>query len=387
MEQKKQVKLKTSVGIVYDLRTDYLAQGWSEKDVAEFDSADTIDALQRTIEGLGYKAEKIGNGERLCRLLIEGRRWDMIFNISESFGGRCRESQVPALLEMFGVPYTFSDPLVCAATLDKSIAKRLVAERGLATPAFHVIEDASDIGDVSLRYPVFVKPLAEGTGKGVDHNSLIEDPSKLERICTDMLEEYDQPVLVEEYLPGREFTVGILGSGREACVLGTMEIEIRGKREPAVYSYTNKEECESRIFYRPLLDNPRLKKQVEELALKSYRVLQCRDGGRVDIRCDAAGKPSFMEINPLPGLHPTHSDLPMIATQEGMRYEELIGTIIESAFSRVRRSRVPGFTKPAKTSVGFKEEEEEWEYLPKHGIHTGPVPVRVRLERKSWMEY
>jgi len=377
----------TSVGIVYDLRTDYLEQGWSEKDVAEFDSADTIDALQRTIEGLGYKAEKIGNGERLCRLLIDGRRWDMIFNISESFGGRCRESQVPALLEMFGVPYTFSDPLVCAATLDKSIAKRLVAQRGLATPPFHVIEDVSDIDDVNLKYPVFAKPLAEGTGKGVDHNSLIDDPSKLERICADMLEEYAQPVLVEEYLPGREFTVGILGCGRKAWVLGTMEIEIRGKREPAVYSYTNKEECESRILYRPLLDDPRLKEHVEDLALESYRVLQCRDGGRVDIRCDAEGKPSFMEINPLPGLHPTHSDLPMIATQEGLRYEELIGTIIDSAFSRVRQNRVPGFKTSAKTSFGFEEEEKELGYLPKHGIHTGPVPVRVRLERKSWTEY
>lgn len=387
MEQKKQTKLKTSVGIVYDLRKDYLEQGWSEKDVAEFDSEDTIDALQRTIEGLGFKVEKIGNGERLCRLLIEGRRWDMIFNISESFGGRCRESQVPALLEMFGVPYTFSDPLVCAATLDKSIAKRLVAQRGLATPPFHVIEDVSEIDDVRLRYPVFIKPLAEGTGKGIDHNSLIDDPSKLARICAQMLEEYAQPVLVEEYLPGREFTVGILGSGRDAYVLGTMEIEIRGKSEPAVYSYINKEECERRILYRPLLDNPRLKKQVEELALESYRTLQCRDGGRVDIRCDAMGKPSFIEVNPLPGLHPTHSDLPMIATQEGMRYEELIGAIIGSAFLRAERTHNPGFKKPAKTRFYFEEEEKEWDGLPKDGFHTGPVPARVRLERKSWVEY
>lgn len=341
MDKQHPADIKASIGLVYDLRTDYLAQGWSEEDTAEFDSEETIDALHRTISGLGFPTERIGNGTTLCRLLVEGRRWDMVFNIAEGFGGRCRESQVPALLEMFRIPCTFSDPLVCAATLDKSIAKKLVAQHGLPTPAFTVIEDGAEINSLKLRYPVFAKPLAEGTGKGIDQNSLIDNPSRLREACADMIKKFRQPVLVEEFLPGREFTVGILGTGRNARVLGTMEIEMRSKLEPAIYSYLNKEECASRIIYHPLTDDPELKKDVEDLALGTYRVLECRDAGRVDIRCDASGRPGFMEINPLPGLHPTHSDLPMIATQEGMSYQTLIGSIIESAFARTREGERP----------------------------------------------
>lgn len=324
------------IGLVYDLRTDYLAEGLSEEQAAEFDSEETIAALESTIASLGYAVERIGSAKRLCERLVKGERWDMVFNIAEGLGGRCRESQTPALLELYGIPYTFSDALVCAATLDKAVAKRLVAQVGLATPAFSVVQSAADVDAVSLRYPLFAKPLAEGTGKGIDQNCHIDSSAQLKTMCRELLDKYSQPVLVEEFLPGREFTVGIVGTGATARVVGTMEIEMRKKNEPAIYSFLNKEECESRIIYHPIQDDLKLKAAVETLALDSYRVLECRDGGRVDIRCDAAGKPCFIEVNPLAGLHPMHSDLPMIATQEGMPYAELIKAILDSAFERYK---------------------------------------------------
>lgn len=326
--------MKPLVGLVYDLRSEYLSQGYSEEDVAEFDSDATIQLLQEAIERCGYRTERIGHGKALALKLAAGHRWDMVFNIAEGIGGRCRESYVPALLEMYGIPYTFSDPLICALTLDKAMAKQWVALHGLATPAFAVVETMADIDAVKLTYPLFAKPLAEGTGKGVDQNSKIENATKLKAVCAELLSRYGQPVLVEEFLPGREFTVGILGTGEGVSVLGTMEIELVSKHEPAIYSYLNKEECESRIHYHPLQDDPVLKEKVEQLSLRCYQVLQCRDAGRVDVRCDGDGEPCFIEVNPLAGLHPVHSDLPMIATQEGMSYDTLIGTILENAFKR-----------------------------------------------------
>ncbi|MBN1974859.1 MAG: hypothetical protein JW787_14560 [Sedimentisphaerales bacterium] len=330
--------MKKRIGLVYDLRNDYLALGYSESDVAEFDSEGTISALQETIESLGYETERIGNGWALCKALVAGRRWDMVFTIAEGLFGRSRESQVPALLELYQVPYTFSDPLVCAATLDKAIAKKLVASEGLPTPGFAVVRSPDDIANVGLSYPLFAKPLAEGTGKGIDQKSKIETPRQLDSICRSLLKKYKQPVIVEEYLSGREFTVGIVGSGQKARVIGTMEIEIAVDGEPAIYSYLNKEECETRIRYSALRE-PVKKQEVETLALRCYQVLECRDGGRVDIRCNGQGKPSFLEVNPLAGLHPSHSDLPMIATQEGMPYKDLINAILQSAFERAAQEK------------------------------------------------
>jgi len=325
--------MKRIVGLVYDLRKDYMAEGFTEEQAAEFDSDDTINCLHTAIENVGYQVERVGNGRALAKELAAGRRWDMIFNIAEGVGGRCRESFVPSLCELYAVPYTFSDALVSAATLDKSFAKRLVRDAGLPTPRFRVVETPEDVRRITLDYPLFAKPLAEGTGKGVDHKSRIDSPDRLFEACEYLLRRFEQPVLVEEFLPGREFTVGILGSGEDSYVLGILEIEIPKDTTSAIYSYTVKEQCEKLVKYSPYRKGS-LHKPLEQLALKSYRVLQCRDAGRVDIRCDKSGNPCFLEVNPLPGLHPTHSDLPMIATNEGMKYEELIGTIINNALKR-----------------------------------------------------
>jgi len=327
--------MKQLVGLTYDLRDDYLSAGLEIHQVAEFDSAQTLDAIEQAIISLGYRTDRIGNGPALARRLVDGDRWDMVFNIAEGLSGRSRESQVPCLLEMFNQPYTFSDPLTCAATLDKAVAKRLVRSAGLATPDFAIVRSASDIARVNLTFPLFAKPLAEGTGKGIDTQSRIESPSQLREICNRLLEVYDQPVLVEQYLPGREFTVAIIGWGNESTVLGSLEIVLNSPAHKSIYSYDAKERCEELVTYKPPGDSVRA--PVERLALEAYIALDCRDAGRVDIRCDRSGAPSFMELNPLPGMHPTHSDLPMIATQQGLAYQQLIAAILDSAFARSSR--------------------------------------------------
>jgi len=322
-----------TIAMVYDLRDDYLAEGFSEEQVAEFDSVATISFLEQALQSLGYATERIGNGLALAKALAGGRRWDLVFNFAEGLKGRSREAQVPALLEMYGVAYTFSDPLVCALTLDKAMTKRVVQSAGLYTPRFFVVASPDDVESVALQYPLFAKPMAEGTGKGVDHRSRITSAEELRSVCAHLLERFDQPVLVEEYLPGREFTTAILGTGRDAQVLGTMEMTIRPNAPAADYSYEVKELCEQCVNYFPMPQGA-LRDEVEDLALRAYQALECRDTGRVDLRLDARGRPAFIELNPLPGLHPTHSDLPMIATQEGMAYDELIGRIVRSALTR-----------------------------------------------------
>jgi D-alanine-D-alanine ligase len=325
------------IGLVYDLRDDYLAEGYKPEQVAEFDSEETIAALAGAIAGLGHLAVRIGNAKALARALVAGERWDLVFNIAEGLHGRSREAQVPALLELYGIGYTLSDPLVCAVTLDKAVAKRLVLSAGLRTPQFVVVRSEADIDKIKLDYPLFAKPLAEGTGKGIDGRSFIDAPAALRASSLYMLEHFAQPVLVEEYLSGREFTTAVLGNGERARALGSMEVEILGSAGPAIYSYESKEECERMVRYSPLREQP-LKAQVEELALACYLALECRDAARVDIRLDSHGRPSFLEVNPLPGIHPTHSDLPMIATQEGMSYPELVGGIIAAACERLGKN-------------------------------------------------
>jgi D-alanine-D-alanine ligase len=324
------------VGLTYDLRSEYLASGFSEESVAEFDSDQTVDAVDSAIRQLGHQTERIGNAFSLAKKLAAGHRWDLVFNFAEGLKGRCRESQVPALLELYGIGYTFSDPLVCALTLDKAFAKRLVRDARLPTPDFAVIENLSQLPAVSLKFPLFAKPLAEGTGKGIDKHSKIDSPKHLQDICRKLLERFDQPVLIEEYLPGREFTTAVLGNGANARVLGTMEFTIRKDAPAQDYSYQVKELCEQFVHYFPMTKG-KLRSEVEDLAVETYRVLECRDAARVDIRLDSAGRPSFLEINPLPGLNPTHSDLPMIAVQEGLSFKELIGIIINNALERLKK--------------------------------------------------
>jgi D-alanine-D-alanine ligase len=322
------------IGLTYDLRADYLAAGFGDEETAEFDRPDTIDAIEAALRQLGYRTERIGHVFALAGRLARGERWDLVFNIAEGLAGVSREAQVPAMLEAFQIPCTFSDPLVSALTLDKARTKRVLRDLGLPTAPFVVIESVSELAHCQTAFPAFVKPLAEGTAKGIDGRSRVDSAEQLKTVVARVLDQFRQPALVETYLPGREFTVGITGTGPSAEAVGTLEIVLLPVAEPHSYTYVNKERCEELCEF-PLAP-PDWAAQAEKLALAAWRGLGCRDAGRVDLRADARGRPQLLEINPLPGLHPSHSDLPMICTAVGMPYLELIRRIVASAEARVR---------------------------------------------------
>jgi D-alanine-D-alanine ligase len=324
------------IGLTYDLRDEYRALGFTEEETAEFDRAETIAALEETLQAAGYETERIGHLRSLLGRLHAGERWDLVFNIAEGLHGFGREAQIPAILDAFALPYTFSDPLVLSLTLHKGLTKRVIRDLDLPTPDFAVVTAPDELDAVRLPLPLFVKPVAEGTSKGITAASLAATREELVASCSRLLADFRQPVLVETYLPGREFTDGILGTGRDAEAVGVMEVHLRPCAEGQVYSYRNKEECEERVDYALVRDDAA--QEARRIALAAWRGLGCRDAGRVDLRADAAGKPHFLEVNPLAGLHPEHSDLPILCGLAGMGYAELIGRIMRSALGRLAKA-------------------------------------------------
>jgi D-alanine-D-alanine ligase len=322
------------VGLTYDLKDDYLAIGLGEHEVAEFDSEATIAALEGALTALGHEVERVGHVRALAARLVAGWRCDLVFNIAEGVAGFGRESQVPALLEAYEIPYTFSDPLVSALTLHKGMAKHVARGCGVPTPSFAVVTTAAEAEAVTLPLPLFAKPVAEGSSKGVTAKSLVRSRAALVEVCTELLARYRQPVLVEEFLPGREFTVGILGTGGSARALATLEVMLLGDADPGVYSYGNKTQWQGRVDYRLLEAGP-LRAEVENVALATWRCLGCRDAGRVDVRLDGLGRAQMIEVNPLAGLAPGYSDLPIMAGLLGLSYGTLIGEIVRCALARL----------------------------------------------------
>ncbi len=321
------------VGLTYDLKSDYLTLGYTPHDVMEFDDEGTVTGLEAALAANGCTPERVGRAQELARRLAAGERWDLVFNIAEGLGGRCREAQVPSLCELYQQPYTFSDPLTCSVTLDKAVAKRLVRDAGIPTPAFAVVETPADAEAVDLPFPVFVKPLAEGSSKGVTGRSLVEEPSELPARCRELLESAGQPLLVETFLPGREVTVGVIGNGAVARVVGVMEVHFTTHSQDAAYTALNKDKYLDCIRYE-LLNGDRFGQDAARLGLAAYRVLGCRDAGRIDLRADADGRLSFLEANPLPGLHEVRSDLPILARLAGIPYRRLMGDILTAALAR-----------------------------------------------------
>lgn len=320
------------IGLTYDLRDDYLKEGYSLAEVAEFDRVDTIEFLEQALQKLGHTTERIGHARSLMAKLLKGDRWDLVFNIAEGMYGYGREALIPVLLDAYQINYTFSDPLVMTASLHKAAAKKLVRDAGIPTPGFALVENENDIAKIDLPYPLFAKPVAEGTSKGVTPASRIDTKDTLKETCLSILKQFKQPVLVETFLPGREFTVGILGTGEKAEVVAILEIHLKEADDRGVYSFDSKEECETRVEY--LLADDKLAKDSAELALKVWRSMGCRDAGRVDVRADGKGVPHFIEVNPLAGLHPEHSDLPIMCNLKGIQYLTLIEKILSSALSR-----------------------------------------------------
>lgn len=319
------------IGFTYDLRDDYLRQGYSEEDAAEFDAVETIDAIESALRSLGHTVDRIGGVKPLAARLAAGERWDLVFNYAEGQFGFAREAQVPALLDAFQIPYTFSDGLVFAMTLHKGFTKHVVRDLGLPTPDFAVVSSADEIARVQLPYPLFVKPVASGSSIGISAASYVAEPAALAAVCERIIEKYRQPALVETYLPGRELTVGISGTGPRARVLGVLEVVFTADAEAHGYSYANKKLVHAR--YR--IADDAAAAAAADLALGVWSGLGCRDLGRVDCRCDATGRPHFLEVNPLAGLHPVLGDVVILAGLVGVGYEALIGSIVASATARL----------------------------------------------------
>jgi D-alanine-D-alanine ligase len=321
------------IGLTYDLRTDYLKEGFTMEETAEFDKEETIVALEDALHQLGYQTERIGHARKLMQELLTGRRWDIVFNICEGMYGDSRESLIPALLDAYRIPHVFSGAVTLGISLNKAFTKQIIRDAGINTPPFMVVNAPGDEKDCQLIFPLFAKPIAEGTGKGVEDRSVINTPEELSGMCQYLLNKFKQPVLVEEYLPGREFTIGVIGNGSEAHVVGAMEV-IYGDGVNDIYSYDNKENYAGRIHYLPVT-GPWLE-QCTDISINAWNVLKAYDGGRVDVRVDRFGKISFIEINPLAGLNPIHSDLPILCRMNGIEYTQLIGMIMDAAIKRIQ---------------------------------------------------
>ncbi len=299
---------------------------------AEFESPETIEALLAAMRTVGHDVTglplEIDFPQRIHEL-----RPDLVFNIGEGIRGRAREALVPAWLEHLGIPYTGSDALTLAVSLDKALTKTLVAAHGVRTPAFRSITHQQDLAGLDLDFPVFIKPNAQGTSMGIRRSSCVTTSAELEHQVTWVLENYDGDCLVEEYAPGREFCVAVLGNVNPQ-VLPVAEVN----SEADFLSWEDKKPDHG---YRVDLICPahipvKLTEEMRDVALHIFRVTDCCDLARVDFRMDKDGCPTFLEINPLPGLSPSSGMFTIQAEAAGWRYEELIGHIIELAVERTR---------------------------------------------------
>jgi len=304
-------------------------------DEAEYDSPKTLQAIREAIASYGHQVIDLEATPDLPVQLLS-TPVDVVFNIAEGFKGRNRESQVPALLELLDIPYTGSDPAALSVSLDKALAKRMVRTHGILTPDFVVMQTGKERLPRELSsYPMLVKPVAEGTSKGVTRKSIVHDETELREVAREMIQKYRQPALVEGYIAGREFTVGMLGE-RRPRVLPPMEIVFLDKADPTpIYSFEMKQDWNDKIRYEvPAKLAPKELDRLERAARECFSALGCRDVARVDFRMDAEGRIFFIEANPLPGLAPGWSDLVLIAKAAGIEYRNLIGEILSFAIRR-----------------------------------------------------
>jgi D-alanine-D-alanine ligase len=334
---------------------------------AEWDAPATIAAVESALSRLG-KVVRLEATEEFPERLRQTRP-DIVFNIAEGFRGVNREAHVPAICEFFGIPYSGSDPFTLTLCLDKAKTKETLAFHGIQTPRFAVVESVEDLAErtSSLPLPLFVKPLHEGSSKGITDQNLCWDRDHLAKQTRFLLENYEQPVLVEEYLPGKEFTCAVLGNGDGATVLPIvgMNFESLPKGALPIYSFDAKfvwdrPEKPLDIFQCPARITRELQASIERVALDAFRVLGCRDWARIDVRLDAAGNPNVIEVNPLPGILPDPADnscLPKAARAAGIGYDELIQSCLKYAAARQgvelgpRNKAVPG--EPALVAGGL----------------------------------
>jgi D-alanine-D-alanine ligase len=362
------------IGITYDLKAEEGAQPLQSGEIPddfqeEFDSPATIEAIAEVLRGLGHEVEKLGDGRELLKRLLASPP-EFVFNIAEGHGvSRSREARVPAVLEMLDIPYSGSDPLTLAATLDKDCAKKLVAANGIAVPAGVVArseellqiancklqianwEDGRSLPEepglssicnlqfaiCNLQFPLIAKPVFEGSSKGIRNKCLVERPEDLPSVIRSLLEDYKQPVLVEEFIQGDELTVGVIGNAPPR-ILGIMRVVPVQPTQRFVYSLEVKRDFRRLVRYEcpPCLPSSVIA-AVEKAALTVYQTLGCRDVARIDFRL-RDGIPYFLEANPLPGLNTESSDLVILARSCGWSYVQLIETILQAALDRQPRT-------------------------------------------------
>jgi D-alanine-D-alanine ligase len=306
---------------------------------AEYDAPETIDAIREALEGYG-QVTLIEADAELPRQLME-TPVDLVFNIAEGVAGRNREAAVPALCELMGIPYTGSDAATLSIALDKALSKRVLLQHGILTAEFQVMETGRERLSSKLKFPLIVKPNQEGSSKGVSASaSVVDDEEALRSVVRELIDRYRQPALIEVYIPGREFTVGLLGD-RRPRVLPPMEILFKDKsNQRPVYDFQIKQEWEKHVSYQcPAQLSPTELKAIERVCRETFAALDCRDVARVDLRVTPKGDIYVIEVNPLPGLTPGYSDLCLIASAAGIEYRTLIGEILEGGLKRLREKR------------------------------------------------
>jgi D-alanine-D-alanine ligase len=331
------------VGLTYNLKKPVESDtGQPEDFYIEFDDEDTVDAIAEALRKGGCAVTKIEANEEAYGGLLSLKP-DITFNIAEGLRGESRESQIPAMLEMLGIPYTGSGPLTLAIALDKALTHQVLSVNGVPSPNFQVFSTPDQKRQRKLEFPLIVKPLAEGSSKGIRSSSLVKDEPSLKEQLSWVINTYKQPAIVEEFLPGREFTVGLIGN-ENPVVLPIVEILLSKLPNGAspIYSYEAKwiwdvPEKPLDIFCCPADVSAELEKEIRKTAIRTFKVLNCRDLCRMDMRLDKVGKPRILEVNPLPGLIPdpdAHSCLPEAARAAGFTYEQLICTVLWQALKR-----------------------------------------------------
>jgi D-alanine-D-alanine ligase len=340
---------------------------------AEWDSAETIDAVASALSAFGDVIRIEANESLPERLRAE--RPDIVFNIAEGLHGTNREAHVPAICEFFAIPYSGSDPFTLSLCLDKARTKDFLTAHGIPNARYAVIEDeaslarllAGEIGPDSVfaKFPLFVKPVHEGSSKGITEKNFVRDLGELEAQVRFLLATYDQPVIAEEFLAGAEFTCGVLGNGASAQVLPLVGMNFESLPEGAlpIYGYEAKWVWDTPdepldIFECPARVSPALQRSIEDVVLRAYRILGCRDWSRIDVRLDATGRPNIVEVNPLPGILPNPEDnscLPKAARAAGLSYDELIQSALQHAAERtgvmLRQRRPPAARRPSPVAV------------------------------------
>ena len=326
------------IGFTYNMkRVDPKGGNDSE---AEYDAPETIVAIREALESYGHVVLPFEATPDLPRQFMD-TPVDLVFNIAEGVAGRNREAAVPALCELMGVPYTGSDAATLSIALDKALSKRVLRQHGILTAEFQEMETGRERLNPKLKFPLIVKPNQEGSSKGVSaHASVVDDEESLRAVVRELIERYRQPALIEDYITGREFTVGCLGDKRPR-VLPPMEILFKDKNNPRpVYDFQIKQEWEKHVYYEcPAKLTPAELKAIERVTRETFIALDCRDVARVDLRMNARGEFYVIEVNPLPGLTPNYSDLCLIATAANIDYRSLIGEILAGGLKRLREKR------------------------------------------------